>query len=222
MGGNDQWGNILAGADLTRRLEGEVIHALTFPLLTTSSGIKMGKTHKGAVWLDAELTSPYEYYQYWINQDDRDVERFLGFFTLLPMSKVQEQGRQKGSDIRAAKEVLAYEATKLCHGQKEADQAREASRQLFGAGESVFSESVPTYSISLKELEEGIPAYLLFEKAALTASRGAARRLISQGGGYINGERLEAFDQIINSSNLENDSLMLRAGKKKYMRLTLS
>jgi len=222
MGGNDQWGNILAGADLTRRLEGEMVHALTFPLLTTSSGIKMGKTHKGAVWLDAELTSPYGYYQYWINQDDRDIERFLGFFTLLPMSRVKELGGNRGSDIRAAKEVLAYEATKLCHGQKEADQAREASRQLFGTGESVFSESVPTFSVSLKALEEGISAYILFEKVALTASRGAARRLISQGGGYINGQRIEAFDQIINSGDLENDSLMLRAGKKKYMRLTFS
>ena len=108
------------------------------------------------------------------------------------------------------------------HGKKEADRAREASRQLFGAGEAVYSGSVPTYSISRKELEEGVPAYLLFEKAALTATRGEARRLISQGGGYINGERIEAFDQIINSGNLENGSLILRAGKKRYLRLTLS
>ncbi len=221
MGGNDQWGNILAGADLTRRMEGEVIHGLTFPLLTTSSGIKMGKTRKGALWLDAEMTSPYEYYQYWINQDDRDIERFLGFFTLLPMGKVQELGRKEGSEIRGAKEVLAYEATKICHGQREADQAREASQQLFGSGESAFSESVPTYTISQKELEEGIPAYILFEKTALTASRGEARRLISQGGGYINGQKLYSFDQIIGSRNLENGSLILRAGKKRYMRITL-
>jgi tyrosyl-tRNA synthetase len=222
MGGNDQWGNILAGADLTRRLEREVIHGMTFPLLTTSSGIKMGKTHKGAVWLDAELTPPYDYYQYWINQDDRDIERFLGFFTLLPMETVRRLGRQKGSDIREAKQVLAYEATKLCHGQKEADKARDASGQLFGAGGSAGSESVPTYSIRQKEFEEGVPAYILFEKAALSASRGAARRLISQGGGYVNGQRIKTFDQIINKSHLENNSLMLRAGKKKYMRLTLT
>lgn len=222
MGGNDQWGNILAGADLTRRLEREVIHGMTFPLLTTSSGIKMGKTHKGAVWLDAELTPPYDYYQYWINQDDRDIERFLGFFTLLPMETVRRLGGQKGSDIREAKKVLAYEATKLCHGQKEADKARAASGQLFGAGESAGSESVPTYSIRQKEFEEGVPAYILFEKAALSASRGAARRLISQGGGYVNGQRIKTFDQIINKSHLENNSLMLRAGKKKYMRLTLT
>jgi tyrosyl-tRNA synthetase len=221
MGGNDQWGNILAGADLTRRLEGEVIHGLTFPLLTTSSGVKMGKTLKGAVWLEAEMTSPYEYYQYWINQDDRDIERFLGFFTLLPMSKVQELGRREDSDIRVAKEVLAYEATKICHGQREADQAREASMQLFGSGESVLSESVPAYTMSQKELEEGIPAYILFEKTALTASRGEARRLISQGGGYINGQKLYSFDQIIDSRNIENGSLILRAGKKRYMRITV-
>lgn len=221
MGGNDQWGNILAGADLTRRLEGEVIHALTFPLLTTSSGIKMGKTHKGAVWLDAELTSPYEYYQYWINQDDRDVGRFLGLFTLLPMNRVRDLGSRRGSGIRAAKEVLAYEATKLCHGQEEADEAREASKELFGTGDSVLSESVPTYAMSQKELEAGIPAYLLFEKTALSSSRGEARRLISQGGGYINGERIKAFDQIIDLNNLKEGSLILRAGKKRYMRLTL-
>ncbi len=117
MGGNDQWGNILAGADLIRRMEGEVVHALTFPLITTSSGIKMGKTHKGAVWLDPELTSPYDYYQYWINQDDKDVERFLALFTFLPMEEVRRLGSLMGEGIREAKEVLAFEATALCHGE---------------------------------------------------------------------------------------------------------
>lgn len=220
MGGNDQWGNILAGADLTRRLEGEVIHGLTFPLLTTSSGIKMGKTHKGAVWLDASLTSPYDYYQYWINQDDGDVERFLGIFTFLPMDEVRQLGRLKGADIRTAKEVLAYEATKLCHGQKEADHAREASQQLFGSDRAKSPEAAPTYSIGQEELDQGIPAYILFEKAGLCKTRSEARRLISQGGGYINGQRVKTFDQAININDLQQDFLLLRAGKKRYVRIT--
>src|SRR5512139_609234 len=126
MGGNDQWGNILAGADLIRRIEGEVVHALTFPLITTSSGIKMGKTHKGAVGLDPELTPPYDYYQYWINQDDRDILRFLGFFTFLPMEEGRRLRARPGEEIRVAKEVLAFEATSLCHGREEAEAARAA------------------------------------------------------------------------------------------------
>lgn len=220
MGGNDQWGNILAGADLTRRLEGEVIHGLTFPLLTTSSGIKMGKTHKGAVWLDASLTSPYDYYQYWINQDDGDVERFLGLFTFLPMEEVRQLGRLKGADMRTAKEVLAYEATKLCHGQKEADHAREASQQLFGPDREKSPEAAPTYSIGQEALDQGIPAYILFEKTGLCKTRSEARRLISQGGGYINGQRVKTFDQAIDINDLQQDFLLLRAGKKRYVRIT--
>ena len=220
MGGNDQWGNILAGADLTRRLEGEVIHGLTFPLLTTSSGIKMGKTHKGAVWLDASLTSPYDYYQYWINQDDGDVERFLGLFTFLPMEEVRQLGRLKGAEIRTAKEVLAYEATKLCHGQKEADHAREASQQLFGPDREKSPEAAPTYSIGQEALDQGIPAYILFEKTGLCKTRSEARRLISQGGGYLNGQRVKTFDQAINVNDLQQDFLLLRAGKKRYVRIT--
>ena len=221
MGGGDQWGNILAGGDLTRRLEGKTVYGLTFPLLTTSSGVKMGKTNKGAVWLSAELTSPYNYYQFWINQDDRDVKRFLALFTLLPLDEINRLGALKGSGIREAKEVLAYEATRLCHGRKEAGLAREASRQLFGSDESEFSEAIPSYSTTQKELEQGIPAYMLFERAGLLKTRGEARRLISQGGAYLNGKRIQSFDQIISSKNLKENSLLLRAGKKKYMRITL-
>jgi tyrosyl-tRNA synthetase len=221
MGGNDQWGNILAGADLTRRLEGETIFGLTFPLLATNSGIKMGKTHKGAIWLDPELTSPYEYYQYWINQDDGDIERFLALFTLLPMEEVRRVSSSKGSDIRMAKEVLAYEATKLCHGQEQADLAKEASRQLFGSGDWLPSDAAPGYSVRREVLEQGIPAYLLFEQSGLCKTRGEARRLISQGGGYLNGQRIEAFDTIINMGHLRNHALLLRGGKKRYMKITL-
>ncbi len=220
MGGNDQWGNILAGADLIRRMDGEVVHALTFPLITTSSGIKMGKTHKGAVWLDSELTPPYDYYQYWINQDDKDVERFLALFTFLPMEDVRKLGALKGEGIREAKEVLAFEATALCHGQGEAEKARSAARELFGGGGSEPSESVPTCPLEALELEQGVAAYLLVEKCGLCKTRGEARRLLSQGGGYVNGKRIEAFDQVVGSKDLANGSILLRAGKKKYVRVT--
>ena len=222
MGGNDQWGNILAGADLIRRMDGDVVHALTFPLITTSSGIKMGKTHKGAVWLDPELTPPYEYYQYWINQDDKDVGRFLALFTFLPMEEVKKLGALQGEGIREAKEALAFEATALCHGQEEAHKARNAARELFGGGGSESSESVPTWVIKPQDLEQGVAAYLLFEQCGLCKTRGEARRLLSQGGGYVNGKRIDAFDQVVGSKELANGSILLRAGKKKYVRVTPS
>jgi tyrosyl-tRNA synthetase len=220
MGGNDQWGNILAGADLIRRLENETVHALTFPLLTTSSGIKMGKTHKGAIWLDPALTTPYEYYQYWINQDDQDVARFLALFTFLPMDEVRRLARLEGADKREAKEILAYEATVICHGEAAADEAREAARQLFGKDKSVAASSVPVYSLGREVLEKGITAYLLFEQVGLCKTRSEARRLISQGGGYVNEERIATFDQVIDLRNLDNGSLLLRAGKKRYKKIT--
>jgi tyrosyl-tRNA synthetase len=219
MGGNDQWGNILAGVDLTRRLEGEAIHGLTFPLITVSSGIKMGKTHKGAVWLDPELTTPYDYYQYWINQDDTDIERFLALFTFLPMNEIRELGALPGEEIRRAKETLAYEATRICHGKENADKARNAAQQLFGGGTTELSESIPSYCIDQEDLKKGIPAYLLFEKSDLCATRSEARRLISQGGGYVNNRRIQRFDEIIDSDDMMNESILLRAGKKRYLRI---
>jgi len=228
MGGNDQWGNILAGVNLIRRLEGEIVHGLTLPLLITSRGIKMGKTHEGAVWLDPSRTSPYEYYQYWINQDDRDVARFLSLFTLLPMEEIRELALSKDSDIRKAKEILAYETTKLCHGQQEADKARETAGALFGKGghadSDVLSSSqqaAPSYVMSVDEIEKGVPAYILFQESGICKTRGEARRLISQGGGYINGNRIESFDQIIGMKDIQKDSFLLRAGKKRYMRITV-
>jgi len=221
MGGNDQWGNILAGADLTRRIEGKIIHALTFPLITTADGNKMGKTHRGAIWLDPELTSPYEYYQYWINTDDRDVRRFLSYFTFLPMHEIERLSRLKGEDLRKAKDVLAYEATKICHGQDAANKTRSAARQLFGQEVMEDIEAIPTYSMTSDELGEGIQAYILFEDSDLCATRSEARRLISQGGAYVNGERIPSFDTRVGPDDIQNNAILLRAGKKKYLRVCI-
>jgi tyrosyl-tRNA synthetase len=182
----------------------------------------MGKTHEGAVWLDPELTSPYDYYQYWINQDDRDIARFLAFFTFLPMDEVRRLGSLQGKELREAKETLAYEATKLCHGQEEAEKARLGARQLFGGDASEPSEAVPHYEIPPEDLEKGIPAYLLFEKVGLCKSRGEARRLISQGGGYVNKRRLKTFDEVIDRKDITEDAILLRAGKKRYLRITVA
>ena len=217
MGGNDQWGNILAGVDLIRRVEGGQAYAATFPLLTTASGAKMGKTADGAVWLDPERVAPFDYYQYWINVDDADVERFLAIFTFLPMPQVRELGRLGGADIRRAKAVLAYEATRILHGEQAAGEAREASRQLFGRG--VVTEAVPTTEVDTGLLAEGLPAPELFQRVGLCRSRSEARRLIQQGGAYVNEEPVASVDALVTMSDLSDGAILLRAGKKRYHRV---
>ena len=221
MGGNDQWGNILAGADLTRRLEGKIIHGITFPLITTADGYKMGKTQKGAIWLDPELTSPYEYYQYWVNIDDRDVKRFLSYFTFLPMNEIEKLSRLKDEKLREAKDVLAYEATKICHGQEAADNARSSARQLFSQGIIKDTGEIPTYSLTINDLGEGIEAYILFQKTGLCKTRGEARRLIAQGGAYINGQTVPSFETIVGLDDVQNNIILLRVGKKKYLKVQI-
>jgi tyrosyl-tRNA synthetase len=222
MGGNDQWGNILAGADLIRRVESGQAEALTFPLLTTATGAKMGKTEKGAVWLDPKRTSPYEYYQFWINTDDRDVGRFLALFTFLPMEEVRDLALLGGEDLRKAKEILAYEATKLNHGEEKAMKSREASKALFSGEGGVDGASVPTVEIERRRFDEGVPAFVLFADAGLARTRGEARRLIAQGGGYVNGRRIDVAEEMITTHELADGALMLRAGKKKYVRIRTS
>ena len=220
LGGDDQWGNILAGVDLVRRIEGERVHALTFPLLTTASGAKMGKTAGGAVWLDAERTVPYEFYQYWINVDDRDVSRFLAYFTFLPMDEVRCLGSLEDEAIREAKEVLAYEVTQLAHGKAEADKAQAASRAAFGGG-NLNEAEMPTSVIPLERLDSGISIMALFHEVGLANSRSEARRLIQQGGAYINEKQYRAIDTVIGTDLLEENALLLRAGKKRYHRIVL-
>jgi len=220
MGGSDQWGNIVAGTDLIRRVEGGVAYGMVFPLITTASGDKMGKTAQGAVWLDPKLTSPYEYYQYWINTDDRDVERFLALFTFLPPEEVKRYGRLTGADLREAKEVLAFEATKITHGAEEAEGAREASRRAFGNAEGSL-EAIATTSLDKGRLKKGITAFELFAETGLCASKGDAKRLISQGGGYVNGRRLQEGDEVITEADFQEGAAVLRAGKKRYHRVVV-
>jgi len=217
LGGNDQWGNIVAGIDLIRRVEARESYGLTFPLITTAAGAKMGKTEKGAVWLDAERTSAYEYYQYWVNADDRDVARFLAFFTFLSMEEIRGLTAE-GAHINAAKQRLAFEATAITHGSHAAGQAQESARSVF-YGDGSHLDSVPTTAVETRRLEEGIAAFMLFTETGLCSSRSDARRLVAEGGAYINGERLDLFDRKITCGDIRNGSIVLRAGKKRFHKL---
>jgi len=232
MGGSDQWGNIVAGIDLVRRLEGKQAYGMTFPLMMTADGKKMGKTEKGAVWLDSERTSPYEYYQFWINTDDRDVRRFLALFTFLPMEEVEKYGGLKGAEIRKAKEILAFEATKIVHGEGEALKARDASKSLFISASDSFmaqessvaklDDSIPTKVMERKEFIQGIPVFKLFEVTSLCSSGSEARRLIEQGGAYLDRRRIDKFDYLVTLAEFsEKNEILLRAGKKKFHRIKI-
>ena len=217
-GGDDQWGNIVSGCDLIRRLEGAEAYGLTFPLVTTASGAKMGKTEKGAVWLDPKRTTPYDYYQFWINTDDRDVERFLGLYTFLPMEEVRRLGALEGARIREAKEVLAFEATTVTHGKEEAERAQAAARSAFsGEGDA---DGVPEHHVPRAALEAGILLVQLFADAGLAPSRGEAKRLIRQGGAYVNREKVTDMDFSVTAEMIEGEKgILLRAGKKRYVRV---
>ena len=219
MGGDDQWGNILAGVDLIRRVEGEAAEALTFPLLTTAAGAKMGKTAAGAVWLDADRFKPYDYYQYWINCDDRDVEKFLKLFTFLPMEEIKEIASLPGSEIRKAKQILAFEATKITHGEKAAEEAKAAAAAAFSPSAGGDLDALPTTAINRERLAAGVSPLDLFVETGLSASRGEAKRLIKQGGMYVNDERIDSLDLLLTKKNLTPNGILLRAGKKKYHRI---
>jgi tyrosyl-tRNA synthetase len=226
MGGDDQWGNILAGVDLIRRVEGGEAQALTFPLLTTASGAKMGKTAQGAVWLDAAQFSPYDFYQYWVNCDDRDVGRFLRMFTLLPLDEVRRLERLRDSGINEAKRVLAFEATKITHGELEAEKARQAAAAAFGgeaggaAGAGGDVAALPTTVVPRSRLEQGIAPAGLFTEVGLTPSRKEAKRMIEQGGLYVNDERIDSVERLLTLADLGRDGgMLLKAGKKKIHRV---
>ena len=211
VGGSDQWSNSLAGIDLIRKVKEARAYTLVTPLLTTATGQKMGKTESGAVWLDADLTSPFDFYQYWINTDDRDVERFLAYFTDLPMDEVRRLGSLEGAEIRKAKEVLAFETTRLSHGQLAAEQARDASRALFSGHDA---SAAPTVPIPAAEVV-GLTVADIFIRAGLCESRNAVRRLVDQGGATIDGQKVTSIDAPVDPDALRA-GLLLRSGKKRY------
>ena len=219
IGGDDQWGNMVAGVELIRRVADGEAFVLTFPLLATASGQKMGKTAAGAIWLDAAMTSPYEFYQFWINVDDRDVERFLKYYTFLPLEEIARLGALQGAELRQAKERLAFEVTKLTHGEDEARQAQDAAHALFeGTGELT---GVPETTIPQVRLTAGVPVIDLLVETGLAASKSAARRLIQQGGASLNGTRLAQLEAVVTSADLHDGALLLRAGKKHYHRVVV-
>ncbi|MCB0192982.1 MAG: tyrosine--tRNA ligase [Anaerolineae bacterium] len=218
LGGDDQWGNLLAGVDLIRRLEGKTVQAMTYPLLTTSSGAKMGKTADGAVWLDPNKFSPYDYYQYWINCDDRDVEKLLKIFTFLPMDEIKRLSALEGAEIREAKRVLAYEATVITHGEAEA-QAAEAGAQAAFSHKGGDVDSMPTTTVSRSRLADGLGVLEIFAEVGLTKSRSDARRMLQQGGIYVNDNRVDDVSAELTAEDDTDEGILLRAGKKKYHRL---
>jgi tyrosyl-tRNA synthetase len=214
MGGDDQWSNILYGADLIRRMEGGEAFGITFPLLTTSTGRKMGKTEAGAVWLDPEKTSPYDFYQYWRNTDDRDVRRFLALYTFLPMEEVRRLGGLQDREINEAKKVLAFEVTQLIHGTEAAEKARQAAESLFGGlGDE---DSVPALDLPRAELEAGLNILDLMVKAALAPSKSEARRLIIQGGVAVNDQKVADIHQILGLSDAVDGKITVKKGKKQF------
>jgi tyrosyl-tRNA synthetase len=225
MGGSDQWGNITAGVDLIRRAERTQAFGLVCPLLTTASGQKMGKTEGNSVWLDPTLTSPYDFYQYWINVEDADVAKLLRLYTFLPEERIDNLTNLGGEALRDAKAVLAWETTALTHSREAADEARAAARALFArtsrsltADALVADDSFPTTTISRQQVNDGMTLAELFVTAGLCSSRGEARRLASQGGLSVNGERVQEVDQSVSTSA---DALLLRVGKKRYRRVLI-
>jgi tyrosyl-tRNA synthetase len=234
MGGNDQWGNMLAGTELIRKVAGKDAHAVTFPLITTSLGHKMGKTEKGTIWLDGNLTKPYEYYQYWINCDDADTERFLKLFTFLPLEEISIIKKLTDTQLNMAKAVLAFEATRITHGAEAAEAAWRASMEAFSSrpvDSDLFPSStipritsdsdtsaIPRYKVSKKDLKAGILISSTCAKAGLTQSMSETKRLIEQGGIYISDRPVKSIDEKITIADFSgSNELRVRKGKKKYL-----
>ena len=237
MGGSDQWGNIVAGVELIRRMKRGAAFGITFPLITTSSGAKMGKTAKGAVWLDPERTSSYDYYQFWINTDDPDVTRFLSLFTFLSMDEIKATEHLSGTDLNSAKAVLAFEATLLTHGRESAIKALQAAESMFGSRpvpdtilpsstiprdtSKANEASVPQTDIPLDEFKEGVPAFKIFHRVGLAKSGSDARRLIQQGGAYLNGRRVDSAERMVSQDDINSSEIVLRAGKKRFHKVRI-
>lgn len=219
MGGNDQWSNMLGGADLVRKKENEKAYACTFQLLLTHDGRKMGKTEAGALWLDPDKTTPYQFYQYWRNVDDKDVEKCLALLTFLPMDEVRRLGALKDAEINEAKKVLAYEVTKLVHGEEEAKKASEASLALFGGGAS--NENIPSLTITETDLKQDARISTLLVRSGLCKSQSDARKQIEQNAVSINDQKVTDPSAVISPDQLSEDGALLKKGKKGFCRILI-
>jgi tyrosyl-tRNA synthetase len=222
MGGDDQWGNIVAGMDLIRRVQGVEAFALTSPLVTRSDGRKMGKSEGGAMFLDPGMVSPYEFYQFWVNVPDADVEQFLLRFTFLPIADVRKMCAVKDQRINEAKRTLAAEITSLVHGAAAAQEAAEASRAAFETADGGDLSGVPAISLQRAEMERGIPLVELLVRTGLCATKSDARRLVSQGGAYVSRKNVIDVNAVVSADSAEDGVILLRAGKKRYFRVILS
>ena len=220
LGGNDQWANILGGIKLTRRVTGDDVYGMTFTLLTTKEGKKMGKTENGAVWLDPEKTSPYEFFQYWRNVADDDVINCLKLLTFVPIEEIEAMEKWEGSQLNKAKEILAHELTKMVHGQQEADKALEAARAIFAGG--THSDDMPTTSLVSSDLADGaISVADLLVKTGLAPSKGEAKRLIQQGGVSVDDVKVSDFAAVIGKASFDKGQVILKKGKKIYHKVLL-
>lgn len=215
MGGSDQWGNILSGVDLAHKLYGEEVYGMTTPLLTTSSGVKMGKSLGGAVWINEDQLSPYDYFQYWRNTEDADVLRFANLYAEWNDDETKEFESISKENINEAKKKLAHRLTSMCHGEDAANSAQETAKAVFEGGG--IGADMPTYEIESDILENGIPAFELYFDAGLSSSKSEARKLIRGGGAKINGEKLEDENMLISKEHLNDDGIKLSAGKKKHL-----
>lgn len=220
LGGSDQWSNIIGGVELIRRMDQKDAYGLTFKLLTTSEGIKMGKTQKGAVWLDPKKTTPYEFYQYWRNVADSDVEKCLSLLTFLPMDEIKKLGSLEGSEINKAKEILAYEVTNIVHGEEEAKKAMEASKALFAGGAS--GGSIPTTNMDKDTFENGINILDGLVTLKLAPSKSEARRLVTQGGIKVNDVKIDSIEHKITLNDFTENKLLIQKGKKVFHQIELN
>ena len=219
LGGSDQWSNIIGGVELIRRMDQKEAYGLTFKLLTTSDGIKMGKTQKGAVWLAPEKTSPYEFFQYWRNVADADVEKCLALLTFLPMEEVRRLGALEGSEINKAKEILAYEVTKIVHGEEEAQKAKEAAIALFSGG--LNGGSIPTTNMEKAKFENGFDILDLLVEVKLAPSKSEARRLVQQGGVKVQEQKIDTIEHLVKLEHFSEDKLLIQKGKKAFHQIQL-
>lgn len=219
FGGDDQWSNMLAGTELIRRKLGKDAHAMTITLLLNSEGKKMGKTAKGAVWLDPNKTSPFDFFQYWRNVDDADVIKCLKMLTFLPIEEIQAMEAWEGSQLNEAKVILAYELTKLVHGEEEANKARDAAKALFGGGDA---ENMPKFTLSMEDTRDGLfDIVTILHKSGLVATRSEGRRAVEQGGVTVNGEKVNDFAATFKPEDLKGDGIVVRKGKKKFCKVNV-